>query len=224
TAVARQQPFAMNFLEQILQMLANPLLVSVLFAIGAQAILIELSSPGGWVAGFIGVLALALGLYGAGQLPVNWLGLGLIVVAFALFAAEALATNHGALGVTGAVTLLAGLLVLFNSPGSPEFARISVPGAVGVSVITAAFFIFVAMKAMAAQKRQPRTGAEGLLGQTALVRKAFATTKEAGAYAGMVLVNGELWQARAEEPIAAGEKVAVTAVSGLLLTVKRQQG
>ncbi|MCB8965586.1 MAG: nodulation protein NfeD [Ardenticatenaceae bacterium] len=224
TAVARQQPFAMNFLEQILQMLANPLLVSVLFAIGAQAILIELSSPGGWVAGFIGVLALALGLYGAGQLPVNWLGLGLIVVAFALFAAEALATNHGALGVTGAVTLLAGLLVLFNSPGSPEFARISVPGAVGVSVITAAFFIFVAMKAMAAQKRQPRTGAEGLLGQTALVRKAFATTQEAGAYAGMVLVNGELWQARAEEPIAAGEKVAVTAVSGLLLTVKRQQG
>ncbi len=219
TAAAPQQPFAMNLLEQILQMLANPLLVGVLFAIGVQAILIELSNPGGWVAGFIGVLALALGLYGAGQLPVNWLGLGLIVVAFALFVAEVLATNHGALGVTGAITLLAGLLVLFNSPGSPEFARIPLPGAIGISVITASFFIFVGMKALAAQKRQPSTGAEGLVGQAGVVRRELAVKVEGSPYRGMVLVNGELWQAQAEAPIAQTERVVVTAVNGFVLTV-----
>ncbi|MCA9935952.1 MAG: nodulation protein NfeD, partial [Anaerolineales bacterium] len=102
TANAATRPFNMNTLELILHVLANPLLLSILLAIGVQAILIELSSPGGWVAGFIGVLSLILAAYGLGQLPINWLGLVLVLGAIVLFVAEVLATNHGALGVTGA--------------------------------------------------------------------------------------------------------------------------
>lgn len=220
TATAHQQSFHMNLLELILQALANPLLLGVLFAIGAQAILIELSSPGGWVAGFIGVMAITLGLYGAGQLPVNWLGLGLILIAFVLFMVEVFATNHGAVGVTGALTLLFGLLVLFNSPGSPEFARISLPGAIGISLLTAVFFIFVAAKALAAQKRQSGTGMEGLIGQLGVVRTELLTKTETGQYKGMILIRGELWQARSSEPITAGSSVIVTGVNGLVLDIK----
>ncbi|MCA9968872.1 MAG: nodulation protein NfeD [Anaerolineales bacterium] len=220
TAVGEPTPFDMNLLEMVLHALANPVLVGLLLAIGAQAILIELSSPGGWVAGFTGVLAIGMALYGAGQLPVNWLGLGLILLAFALFIAEVLATNHGALGITGAVTMLVGLLVLFNSPGSPEFARISIPGAIGISLLTAAFFIFLATKALQAQHGQAHTGAEGLVGQRGPVRRVQPAAVKGGPYGGTVLVNGELWRAQADVPLEAGQIVEVTAVNGFTLRVK----
>lgn len=220
TAVSPTRSFGMSTLEQVLHALANPLLISILLAIGVQAILIELSNPGGWVAGFIGVLCLGLAAYGLGQLPVNWLGLGLIAVALVLFVAEVFATNHGALGVTGAVTMLIGLLVLFNSPGSPEFARISIPGAVGVSLFTAAFFIFIATKALQAQRRQPTTGAEGLVGMRGPVRRPSKPEAQKPPYEGMALINGELWRVQSDMPLAKDDLVQVTAVSGFVLHVK----
>lgn len=221
TAVATTRVFGMSTLEQVLHALANPLLISILLAIGVQAILIELSNPGGWVAGFIGVLCLGLAAYGLGQLPVNWLGLGLIGVAVVLFVAEVFATNHGALGITGAVTMLIGLLVLFNSPGSPEFARISIPGAIGVSLFTASFFLFIATKALQAQRRQPITGGEGLVGLTGPVRRLTKAEAAQPPYEGMALINGELWRVVSDTPLEKDELVQVTAVRGFTLTVQR---
>ncbi len=220
TASASTRFFNMSLIEQILHALSNPLLVGILLTIGVQAILIELSSPGGWVAGFIGVLCLGLAFYGLGQLPANWFGLGLVAVAFVLFVLEVKAPTHGGLALAGTATLLIGLLVLFNSPGTPEFARISVPGAVTISVLTAAFFIFVVTMALRAQEAQPLTGREGLLGQIGLVRRAFVQTP-AGYYEGMVLATGELWRARADEALDEGSEVEVTAVDGFTLHVKR---
>lgn len=220
-AEAPLTPLDMNALEQLLHALANPLLLGILMAIGVQSILIELSNPGGWVAGFIGVLCLGMGLYGLGQLPVNWLGMGLIIIAFALFIAEVFASNHGVLGVTGAVTLLAGLLVLFNSPGTPAFARISLAGAVTLSAVTAAFFVFIATKALGAQRSQPTTGAEGLVGRKGVVRgQGVTAASQPGLYVGTVLVNGELWRAEAGTALPAGTPVKVTAVENFTLTVK----
>jgi Membrane-bound serine protease (ClpP class) len=78
-------PLPMNIVEEILHRLVDPNIALILLAIGVQAILIELSNPGGWVAGFIGVVCLLLAAYGIGVLPVNWLGLLLIAVAIVLF-------------------------------------------------------------------------------------------------------------------------------------------
>jgi membrane-bound serine protease (ClpP class) len=192
-----------------------------LLTIGVQAILIEISSPGGWAAGFIGVICLGLGLYGLGQLPANWLGLGLVTVAFVLFVLEVKAPVHGALALAGTATLLVGLLVLFNSPGTPEFARISISGAVTVSVISAAFFIFIVTMALRAQSAQPATGGEGLVGQKGPVRTTLTAVAEGESFSGMVLVAGELWRAQADEVIEKGEVVRVTAVDGFTLHVKR---
>ncbi|VAW31146.1 hypothetical protein MNBD_CHLOROFLEXI01-331, partial [hydrothermal vent metagenome] len=82
TAVSSQTAIPLSFIENILMALTNPVVVSILMAIGVQAIIIEISNPGGWFAGFLGVLFLGIGLFGLGQLPVNWLGMGLILVAF----------------------------------------------------------------------------------------------------------------------------------------------
>ncbi len=221
TAVSTQSPIPLSFIENVLIALTNPVVVSILMAIGVQAIIIEISNPGGWFAGFLGVLFLGLGLFGLGQLPVNWLGMGLILVAFVLLILEVKAPTHGALALTGTLTLIAGLLVLFNSPSTPDFIRISIPSAILVAVITAAFFIFILTFAVRAQKAPPLTGAKGMVGQLGTARASFMADGEL--YRGSVMLNGEIWQAEASQPIAFGESITTTQLRGMTLLVEPVQ-
>jgi membrane-bound serine protease (ClpP class) len=222
TANATQIPLEMSAIERLLALLTNPILVSILFVIGVQGILIELSNPGGFVPGIVGLVCLGLALYGVGQLPVNWLGLGLIILAFILFISEIFTPTYGLLGVSGAISLLAGLLVLFNSPGTPEFARIPVAWAVVISAGTASLFLFIMTKAVSAQFRAPTTGGEALLGAKGPVRRPFTNPKEVAPYRGTVLIYGELWQAVADEPLLRDTPVVVTKVEGFTLHVVPQ--
>ena len=221
TAEAPITPYAMNPVETILHALVNPLLVGILLAIGVQAIIIEISNPGGWVAGFIGVVFLALAMYGLGQLPANWFGLGLIFIAFVLFLLEVKAPVHGALALVGIITMVAGFLVLFNSNNSPEFARISIWSAIAISLPSALFFTFIVYMAARAQMKKPATGKESLIGQHAPVRKTFVQHPGEAVYSGMIFVEGELWKAAADELFYDGEEVEITAVNGFTLTVKK---
>ena len=100
-------------------------------------------------------MALLLGLYGAGQLPVNWVGLGLMVVAFVLLGMEATTPTIGALAIAGSLTLVTGLLVFFNSPGSPEFARIRIGTAIAIALPNALFFLWVAALLIGFNTNQP---------------------------------------------------------------------
>ncbi|MDT8304462.1 MAG: NfeD family protein [Anaerolineae bacterium] len=220
-AGAQIETLPMGYVEQLLHALSNPLVISILLSLAVPAILIELQSPGGWVAGFIGVTSLALALYGLGQLPVNWLGMGLIAVAFVLFVLEIKAPGIGGLAAAGGITLLMGLLVLFNSPGSPEFARIGVGSAVIVSLGSTTLFILVAVAAIRAMRRQPLTGKEGLVGEIGTVRKTLVPAPSGDlAFVGTVLVHGELWRARSVEAIPTGAAIVVTGMDGFTLEVQ----
>lgn len=222
TAAAQQVSFGQNIIESVLHALANPLLVSILLTIGVQAILFELSSPGGFVAGLIGVVALALAFYGLGQLSANWLGLGLILLAFLLFILEVKTPGIGFLAAGGALALLAGLLVLFNSPGSPEFARLSLSGALTITILTSSFFLFAVLKVVSAQRKKPLTGKEGLIGRTGQVRKSFVgRSADTPVYTGSVMVMGELWRAQADEAIERGDQVIVQDADSFTLRVAR---
>jgi membrane-bound serine protease (ClpP class) len=114
-------------MEDLLTVLANPNIAFLLLAIGVQAILIEISSPGGWIAGFTGVVCLLLAIYGMGLLPVNWFGILFLAVAFILFILDIKAPTHGALTAAGVGSFIVGALILFNSPNVPSFQRVSVP-------------------------------------------------------------------------------------------------
>jgi membrane-bound serine protease (ClpP class) len=221
TAEASLTAYSMNPVETILHALVNPLLVGILLAIGVQAIIIEISNPGGWVPGFIGVVFLALAMYGLGQLPANWFGLGLVFIAFVLFLLEVKAPVHGALALVGIITMVAGFLVLFNSNNSPEFARLSIWGAIAISLPSALFFTFIVYMAVRAQMKKPATGKESLIGQHAPVRQTFVQQPGEEVYSGMIFVEGELWKAAAEEAFYDGEEVEITAVNGFTLTVKK---
>lgn len=217
TAVPNQTAIPLTFIETLLLALTNPVLVSILMAIGVQAIIIEISSPGGWVAGFIGVLFLGIGLYGLGQLPVNWLGMGLILVAFVLLGLEVKAPAHGALATAGTITLIAGLLVLFNS-GTPEFVRLSIPAAIAIALVTAGFFIVIVAFAVRAQRRQPITGQQGMMGQIGTARDSF--DPDGILYRGTITLKGEIWQAVASQPIHFGDAVRVQQLQGMKIQVE----
>ena len=205
-----------SLIEQFLGILTNPNIVFLLLTIGVQAILIELSSPGGWVAGFIGVVCLALAALGLGILPVNLFGLVFLGVAFVLFVLDIKAPTHGALTAAGVASLIIGTLVLFNSPGTPQFQRVSVPLVVGVSIATGLVFFGVMTFALRAQRAPIRMGQESLVGRIGVVRTTLKPT-------GQIQLGGELWTAELIErnmSLRMGEKVEVIKVEGLRLYVK----
>ncbi len=217
TAGAHVRYVPMSLIERILHIVVNPNIILTLLGIGVQALLIEISSPGGWVAGFIGVVSIALGIYGLGVLPVNGLGLVFIALSVGLFILEVKATTHGALTAAGVASMVAGALILFNSAGTPAYARVSLPVVLTLALCFAATFLFIMTKALQAQRHRPTTGKEGMIGLTGHARTALDPD-------GTVFVMGERWQATAEDgPIAAGEPVEIVAVEGFRLRVRRAE-
>jgi membrane protein implicated in regulation of membrane protease activity len=79
-----------------------------------------------------------------------------------------------------------------------------------------AILFLLARLGFVSQRRRPTTGAAGMLGTAA--RALVPMTPGAP---GRVSTHGEIWNATASEPVAAGEEVVVTAVDGLTLTVSR---
>jgi membrane-bound serine protease (ClpP class) len=213
------ETLSMSLIEQLLQLLVDPNFVFILLSIGVQAILIELSSPGGWVAGFIGIVCLALAAYGLGILPVNWFGLAFLIIAFVLFIVDIKAATHGGLTAAGIGSFIIGALVLFNSPGTPQFQRVSLPLVILVAVITGLIFFFIVGFALRAQKKPVITGQESMKGQTGIARTDIGPS-------GQVQTDSELWTAELAEgqgKIRKGERVEVVKVDGLKLKVKKRK-
>lgn len=211
--------FNPTLIEEILNTLTNPNIVFLLLTIGVQAILIEISNPGGWVAGFIGAVSLVLATYGLGVLPVNWVGLIFLGLAFVLFVLDVNAPTHGALTAAGVGSLIIGALVLFNSPGTPQFFRVSVPLVIGTSLGTAAIFFTILTFALRAQRAPIRTGQEALAGKTGVARSEIKPD-----HPGTVQLGGELWTAEmadGDEPIPQGARVQVVRAQGIRLYVRK---
>ena len=211
-------PLNMSFIEQFLLFLTDPNIAFLLLAIGVQAVLIEISSPGGWVAGFIGVVCLTLAVYGMGVLPVNWFGIIFLLTAFVLFILDIKAPTHGALTTAGVASFIIGSLVLFNSPGVPQFQRVSVPLVVATGFIIGLFFLVMLVYALRALKVPVRAGAESLVGKLGTARTAVEGR------GGQVQLGSELWTAEsvdASESIGKGDRVEVVEVKGLRLQVRK---
>jgi membrane-bound serine protease (ClpP class) len=217
TAGAVTQSLEMSLIENLLQLLVDPNFVFILLSIGAQAILIELSSPGGWVAGFIGVVCLALAAYGLGVLPVNWFGLAFMIIAFVLFIVDIKAATHGGLTAAGIGSFIVGALVLFNSPGTPQFQQVSPMLVVLVATVIGIGFAIIVGFALQAQRRPVITGQEGMRGLTGFACTDIDPT-------GQVQTGAELWSAELDEGqdrISRGEKVKVVRVEGLKVIVRK---
>ena len=218
TANAQTEPLDMSFIERFLLLLTDPNIVFSLLGIGTTALLIEISSPGGWVAGFVGVVCLALATYGLGILPVNWFGIIFLVTAFVLFILDIKAPTHGALTIAGVASFIVGALVLFNSATVPQFQRVSVPLIISFGVFLGLVFFGILMLALRTIHVPVRMGVESYIGKTGTARSPF---DESG---GQVQMGSELWTAEPvpeSEKIGKGDRVEVVEVKGLRLKVRK---
>lgn len=198
-------------LEGFLNQITNPALAAILLTIGINAILFELSSPGGYAAGLVGVICVLLAFYALGTINANWTGLGFVLLAVVLFVLDIKAPTHGALTLGGTVSFAFGLYLLYNT------SDVAVPWAsiIGSALASGAFFAFAVAKAVAIQRRPATLGMTNMVGLSGVVRQPL----EPG---GMVLVNGELWKAESESgdlPLDAG--VVVTGQQGFQLRVRK---
>jgi len=207
-----------SFIEDILGLLTNPNIVFLLLSVGVQAILIEISSPGGWAAGTIGIILIALAIYGLGILPVNWFGIVFLILAFILFILDIKAPTHGALTAAGTASFIAGALVLFNTVTTPGFPKVSVGLVIGTGVVLGLTFFGVVMIAVRALKKPIITGRESMAGKTGV------SVTDIDPH-GIVQVAGEQWSASLAEsakPIKKGSRVVVVRVEGVRLIVREE--
>lgn len=167
------------------------------------------------MAGFIGIVCLALATYGMGILPVNWFGIVFLILSFVLFLLDIKAPTHGALTIAGIGSFIAGGLILFNSPGIPDFQRVSVPLVIGSALVTGAIFFTIVGFALRAQKKPIISGQESLTERIGIVRDVLDPN-------GSVQLGGELWSAESEGDVVipVGSKVKVVTVKGLKLIVR----
>ncbi|MEM7332154.1 MAG: nodulation protein NfeD [Chloroflexota bacterium] len=219
TANARQTTIGLSTLEEIFFILSSSGLLSLMFTIGMLAIVFEVRSPSFGISGAIGILFIAIALFGLTRLPINWFGMILIGVAFAFFLTEAFTPTSGPLSIVGGIALLAGILVLFNSQEAPEFVRISIWSAVGITLFVTGIFAYITAKIIQVANKVSTTGVEGLVGQTAISRGDFVSQN--GRFSGTILLHGEIWKARSDNEIAKGDDVTVKSINGFTARVSK---
>jgi len=196
---------------KILKTISNPNIAYILMMIGLAGLYFELSHPGAIFPGVIGGIALILAFFAMQTLPVNYAGILLIVLAIIFFIMEMKITSYGLLSVAGIVSLLLGSLMLFE--GDTPDMKLSMRVLLPTVILISGFFVAVASLVFRAQISKPTTGSKGLVGEIGIVKKALAPE-------GKVFVHGELWNARAKEPLDENVKVRVVKVVNLVLEVE----
>ncbi len=204
-------PFGMTLKENILDTLMDPNIAFLLLAIGALSLYVEFNHPGAVITGTVGVVFILLAAFALNFLPTRFAALGLILGAFALFAAEAKFATHGVLTVGGIVLLTLGGLLLVDSP-IPEL-RVHLLTALAVSIPLGLITAFLMTIAVRARRNKVVTGAQGLIGQTGVAQTMLSPQ-------GKVFVHGELWDAIAASPLPPGQLVVVRRIDGLTLRVE----
>ena len=196
---------------ELLAVITNPNIVYILMLLGIYGLFFELANPGYVLPGVIGAICLVLALYAMQVLPVNYAGLGLIILGIAFMVAEFFAPSFGALGIGGIIAFVIGSIILFDTEGSD--IKVAIPLIATVTVISAAFF-FVALELVFSAHRKPVvSGREEMLGSVGEVLDDFD-------HKGYIHIHGETWQAQSGTPVKKNEQVKVTAVNGLVLQVE----
>jgi membrane-bound serine protease (ClpP class) len=195
--------------------LDEPNLSLIFFVLGMLGVSIEIKAPGGVYPGVFGVIFMILFALSAAMLPMNWIGIVLLIAAFVMYILELKIVSHGALAVGGTLCLVLGGLLLFQ--GDVPELRVRY----GVLAMLAGFALFCILGMMVivmrSRKSRPLTGMDGLVGMQGPVQE---RVNGAG---GKVKLRGELWKARPADEgqeIPVGVTIAVVAVEGLTVMVR----
>jgi len=206
---ARIDESSPGFLTRFLSTLIDPNIISLLFLAGIAGIGFEIFHPGVVLPGALGAVSLVTALYGFSVLPVSWSGLLLLLLGIGLLVVDAHVVTHGALTVSGLISLAIGMIMLFHTAPAPYST--SVPLVVAITVLIGSFWAFAIGKAVQVRRRPVTVGPQTIVGERGQARRD-----------GYVFVRGELWRARSEQPLEPGDEVEVEGIEeGLVLDVRK---
>lgn len=195
--------FPMSARQKFLITISNPNLAYILLMLGLLGLYFEFSNPGAILPGVLGAIFLLLAIFSFQILPINYVGLLLILLAIGLFILEVKVHSYGILSVGGITAMVIGSIMLINAP-IPELKpslKFIIPVALSISLV----IIFLVTLVIRAHLRKAFTGKEGLVGEIGVAQTALSPE-------GKVFVHGELWNAEAPEEIPKGAKVKVIGV------------
>ena len=214
------QTMEMSLVERFLSFLSDPNVSYMLLSLGSLGIFLELLSPGLIVPGLTGTILLILSFVTLGNLPVNWAGVVLILLAVILAVLEFYVVGFGVLGVGAIVSFILGGVFLFFHTGAPSPTMPHIGVSRWVLVSTALMLSgggAWTVTTMIRSRRGPlEQGVASLVGQMAVVATDLVPR-------GTVRLDNQLWTAVSQdgELIGTGEKVEVVKVDGIILTVIR---
>jgi membrane-bound serine protease (ClpP class) len=197
---------------KLLRHIADPNIAFILMMIGLAGLYFELAHPGVVLPGVLGAICLLLAIFAFQALPINYIGILLILLSFVFFVLEFKVTSYGLLSLAGVVSLFLGALMLFR--GGASGMDISWGVLIPTVAVFSLFFILVAGIVFRSHLRRAMSGAAGMVGEHGVAYTALNPE-------GQVFVHGEYWHAVSAEPIAPGETVEVVEVVDLKLKVRR---
>lgn len=205
------EPYLMTAREKFLFYIVDPNIAFLMGALGLACLYVEFTHPGMILPGVVGAIALVLALFAFHLLPINYIGVLLILLALALFGLEVTVTSHGVLAAGGIVAMVLGALILVDSPWPA--ARIRLSTALGVTIPLGVITVILLRLALAAQQRKVVTGDLGMVDSVGVAQTALEPS-------GKIFVHGEIWDAVANGNISKGARVRVKEVKGLTLVVE----
>ena len=211
-AGAAIQEVQSDWRTEFLAVITNPSVAYLLILVGVYGLLFEFMNPGLVMPGVVGVIALLIAAYALHLLPVNYAGLALMLLGIGFMVAEAFFPTYGSLGIGGLIAFVVGSIMLIHEPNLPGF---EIPYTLigGVAAASAGFLIFVFGMLMRSRRRPVVSGREHMIGASAEALEDFQGE-------GWARVRGESWRVRAAGPVHRGERLRVTSIDGLVLTVE----
>ncbi|WFU20516.1 nodulation protein NfeD [Bradyrhizobium sp. CB3481] len=211
TRDAAREAMDAGWIVRFLRVITDPNIAFILMLVGIYGLIFELSSPGAVAPGVIGTICLLLGLYALNMLPINYAGLGLILLGITLLVIEAFNPTV-VLGLGGIIAFVLGAVMLFEieAPGYHlSWWTIGIAAAIFIGLI-----LVVLGSLWRARKGPVRLGAQAMRGLSAEILDWSESE-------GHVFTQGERWQARGTETFKPGDVVEVANVVDLTLVVRR---
>ena len=201
--------------SRLLAVIADPSIAYLLMLAGIFGLFFEFSNPGFVLPGVVGAISLLLALFAFQMLPVNYAGLGLIILGLAFMIAEVFMPSFGVVGIGGVVAFVIGSVLLIDTdmPGFGIPWTVIVP----VALASALFIFFVAGMALKARQQPVVSGREQLIGSSGEVLADFDGRD------GWARVHGETWRIRSRQPLVRGQKIRVVSMEGLIFDVEPEE-
>ncbi|MGH8431103.1 MAG: NfeD family protein, partial [Solimonas sp.] len=187
----------LDWRTRLLAVITNPNVAYLLLLLGVYGLIFELANPGAVLPGLIGGISLLVALYALNVLPVDYAGLGLVLLGIALMVAEAFIGSFGVIGAGGIAAFTIGSIIMFRSFADGFGLSLSV--VVAAVIVTGGLLIVVLGLLLRSRRKRVITGSEAMIG-------AEGEALEWQGESGKIRVMGEVWYARSPRPVQPGTR------------------